>query len=87
MKINNFADFAQEQIDAFTNGNRDEPLDLSTYSVRPKDVVNITPADVQTGPPTKDWRPLGVVAPVKDQGFTCNSCWAFSVSFLSFSLN
>lgn len=25
-----------------------------------------------------DWRTMGLVSPVQDQGFDCSSCWAFS---------
>lgn len=81
MAINHFADLTDEQLDAFTNGNRDEPIDFNTVAVRAKQsAFEITPETVQPGPPFKDWRAENHVTPVKDQGYNCNSCWAFSVS-------
>ena len=29
-------------------------------------------------PPTFDWRTLGRVTPIKDQGSNCGACWAFA---------
>lgn len=77
--INGFADLSDEQIAAFTNGNRDEPIEFDDIIVRAKDVVELTPDMVQPGPPSKDWRAENHVTAVKDQGYNCNSCWAFSV--------
>lgn len=36
------------------------------------------PLNFGKGPPELDWRKLGAVTQVKDQGFDCNSCWAYA---------
>lgn len=36
------------------------------------------PPQFKRGPAQWDWRALGKVTPVKDQGYYCNCCWAFA---------
>lgn len=76
--INQFADLSPDQLRTATTGNLPAAFDFSNFTVRPKDVIQIGPADVQPGPNSIDWRNLGKITPVKDQGYTCSSCWAFS---------
>lgn len=83
MAINCFADMSPEQIEKFTKGNFLPPYDFSNFTVRPRAVITVNgnidnTATYPPGPASIDWNALGHVTPVKDQGYDCNSCWAFS---------
>lgn len=41
-------------------------------------MIVISPGSIPEGPNSFDWRERNGVTPVKDQGFFCNNCWAFS---------
>lgn len=78
MALNEFADMTDEQISVFTTGNRIPEYEFADYKVRSKAVVTVVPGMFPPGPASVDWKARGHVTPVKDQGFHCNSCWAFS---------
>lgn len=78
MAINQFADFTDEEIAVVTKGNQLPPYEFSNFTVRPKDVITVTPETFPPGPPSIDWKARGRVTPVKDQGMYCSCCWAFS---------
>lgn len=92
MELNHFADFSPEDIDKFVSGTVIPEVEFGDYQVRPKIVINANSSMFESGPPSVDWKAKGHVTPVKDQGFYCNSCWAFSAlaaleSALSMSVN
>lgn len=49
-----------------------------TFAVTGRLTTIISPGTLPAGPPSWDWSARGFVTPVKDQGYYCNNCWAFS---------
>lgn len=49
-------------------------------AIRGRTVTVLEPGKLPPAPPSVDWRARGLVTPVKDQGFFCDCCWAFSAT-------
>jgi cathepsin L len=70
MKMNKFADMTAEEY-------RSSMLGLKRSSVRNAGATPAPRLSQDDVPSSWDWRPMGIVTPVKDQG-QCGSCWSFS---------
>lgn len=71
--LNKFSDMSLKQKEGSLNGFTFNGTDLPPYQ-------NIPGLDMERlDPPTEiDWRAMGYVGPVQDQGYSCASCWTFS---------
>lgn len=71
--LNQFSDLSHEQLQEIASG-----FVLPPVSVQGRNVVIVQRGTFPPGPQFVDWRAKGCVSPVKDQGFYCSACWAFS---------
>ncbi|XP_065332688.1 procathepsin L-like [Cloeon dipterum] len=79
--INQFADMVRFTNLCFSDDHEYKTMYLGFKTSNKSNVVGatfISPHGVEL-PPSKDWRELGAVTPIKDQG-QCGSCWAFSAN-------
>lgn len=73
MKVNKFADWTDAERRRLSNGNRITSFDAAVMA-RSGNTFNDTV--FPTGPTSADFSYCA--APVKDQGYSCNSCWSFA---------
>lgn len=78
LRENHYCDRFDSELENFAIGNREPPFEFSEKQVRGKAIGVVTNTMFPPGPPSVDWTTGNCITPVKDLGFFCNSCWAFS---------
>jgi C1A family cysteine protease len=75
LEINRYADIPLSERLSFSTGNLvpdDDVLGLG------RAVAVVSSTTFPPGPAAQDWTTTNCIGPVKDQGYYCNNCWAFS---------
>jgi C1A family cysteine protease len=78
LKKNHFCDRFKNELQKLSIGNVLPPFEFSEKQVRGKAVGIVSNTLFPPGPPSFDWMGSNCITPVKDIGFYCNSCWAFT---------
>lgn len=87
IKENFLCDMFKHERERLSTGNRDPKYDFIKYQVRGKSINVVNTTQFPAGPPSINWNEKcpHCITRIKDQGFYCNSCWAFSaISALEF---
>lgn len=78
LRENKFCDLFDSERQKLANGNRLPAYDFTDFQMNTKTVGTVSNTTYPPGPPSISWRAKKCVTPVKDQGYYCNCCWAFS---------
>ena len=78
LKENKFCDLFDSERQRLSTGNRNPPYEFADFMVKRKSVGTVNKAMYPAGPASFDWTTTNCISPVKDQGYYCNNCWAFS---------
>lgn len=75
---NKHCDLFDSEIKSLSTGNKEPPFDFSNFVVRGKAIGVVNSTMFPPAPPSFSWTGSNCLTPVKDQGYYCNNCWAFS---------
>lgn len=79
MKENRFCDLFEDERSEFISEQRVAPFEFEDYQVSAKAVGVVTNTMFPPAPATAfSWVDSNCITPIKDQGFYCDNCWAFS---------
>lgn len=73
--LNRFADLNEKDLLRISSGFSPSVFERQTFG---RSITIVSTTSYPKGPAKFDWRARGKVTPVKDQGYFCNGCWAFS---------